>query len=223
MKYHFEIHKEGDGYWAKCLELHGCRTEAETFDRLLENMKEALDLFLDEPAESDMEFPAPNPMIKAKGVVAIPVSPSIALALTLKNTRKRHQMTQKETAEAMGLKGLYSYQRLESSKTANPELATLDKIKSVFPEINFDFIIQGTSRKNTHVIPLQNGWGVISESNYKDSGMFKTQEAAIRAARSLSKNSTGEITIQGKDGLVKSEKVGRGATIDRKSRPTRSK
>ncbi len=223
MKYHFAIHKEENGYWAKCIELPGCRTEANTFDKLLENMKEALDLYLDEPMESDVEFHSPDASIKGKGIVGIPVSPNIALAMMLRNTRKKHRMTQKETAEAMGMKGLFSYQRLESSKTANPELATLDKIKSVFPEIDFDFIIQGTSRKNTHVISVENEWMVVFESDFKNSGVYKTQEAAIKAARGLSKKMSGEFTIQGKDGKVKHEKIGKEKAIEKKPRGIRSK
>lgn len=223
MKYHFAIHKEVDGFWAKCIELPGCRSESDTFDGLLENIREALDLFMDEPMDSELEFPAPDPSIQEKGVVEIPVSPNIALALTLRNTRKRHHMTQKQTAEAMGLKGLYSYQRLESSKTANPELATLDKIKSVFPEINFDFIIQGTSRKNAHVFPVEGEWGVFSEGDYKDSAIYKTREDAVRAARSHSKHSSGEITIQGKDGRVIMDKRVAKMTKPKKSRGSRTK
>ena len=187
MKYHFEIPKEKKGYSARCVELKGCRTEADSFDSLLENMREALDLFLDEPMESDFEFPLPNPFLKGKGILEIPVSPNIALALTLRNTRKKHQMTQKETADAMGFKGLFSYKRLESSKTANPELATLDKIKSLFPEIDFDSIIQGTHRNNSFVMQIANEWGHVVEKNYKESAIYKTKAAAVKAAKIFSK------------------------------------
>jgi predicted RNase H-like HicB family nuclease/transcriptional regulator with XRE-family HTH domain len=223
VKYHFEIRKEENGYTAGCIELKGCRTEADSFDKLLENMREALDLYLDEPMESDMVFPPSNASIKGKGIVEIPVSPNIALALTLRNIRKKHRMTQKETADAMGFKGLFSYQRLESSKTSNPGLATLDKIKSVFPEIDFDSIIQGTSRNNTLVIPIAKGWGLVVERDYQHSGIYKTQEAAIKAARSFSKNLSSELTIQGKDGKMKTEKSDKEKANAKKSSCARPK
>lgn len=50
-------------------------------------------------------------------------------------------MTQREAAKLLGMKNIYSYQRLESGKTANPELLTLVKIKKVFPEIDLDDVV----------------------------------------------------------------------------------
>ena len=44
-------------------------------------------------------------------------------------------------AHKMGFKNLYSYQRLESSKTANPEFSTLLQIKKVFPEFEVDELL----------------------------------------------------------------------------------
>lgn len=51
------------------------------------------------------------------------------------------RMTQKEAARLLGMKNIYSYQRLESGKTANPELLTLVRIKQVFPEIDLDDVV----------------------------------------------------------------------------------
>jgi antitoxin HicB len=50
-------------------------------------------------------------------------------------------MNQKEAARLLGMKNIYSYQRLESGKTANPELLTLVRIKQVFPEIDLDDVV----------------------------------------------------------------------------------
>ena len=33
MKYHFKVHKGGKGYWAECIELVGCITEADSDGR----------------------------------------------------------------------------------------------------------------------------------------------------------------------------------------------
>jgi antitoxin HicB len=55
--------------------------------------------------------------------------------------RHARALTQKQTAALLGFKNLYSYQRLESPKSANPELATLAKIKSVFPDFDLGALI----------------------------------------------------------------------------------
>jgi hypothetical protein len=36
MKYHFKVHKEMSGFWAECLELNGCITQADTQKELYE-------------------------------------------------------------------------------------------------------------------------------------------------------------------------------------------
>lgn len=48
MEYHFEIHKEENGFWAQCVEFPGCVAQGEREDELRENIEEALSLFLDE-------------------------------------------------------------------------------------------------------------------------------------------------------------------------------
>ena len=60
MKYHFKVHKEGNGYWAECVELLGCITEADSIDELQKNMEEALNLYIEEP-ENSKELAALNP------------------------------------------------------------------------------------------------------------------------------------------------------------------
>jgi antitoxin HicB len=51
--------------------------------------------------------------------------------------RLKQRWTQKETAKRVGIP-LYSYQRLESSRTANPEWKTLIKLRQVFPKLNLN-------------------------------------------------------------------------------------
>lgn len=46
MEYRFKIHKEGNGFWAQCLELPGCVTQGDSLEKLFANMQEALSLFL---------------------------------------------------------------------------------------------------------------------------------------------------------------------------------
>ncbi len=138
MKYHFRFHPEDGGYWAECIEISGCLTQGDTWEELEFNMREALDLTLDEPADSKEIFPKPKKGLKGRRIVEVPVSPKVALAARLRMARLARGLTQKKAAQLMGMRGLYSYQRLESSKTANPEFETLNRLKKVFPEISVD-------------------------------------------------------------------------------------
>jgi antitoxin HicB len=142
MYYHFKIHNDPDGLWAECIELKGCATQADSIEELQENMKEALDLYLDELADSKMIFPLPDDTITLKdNVVKVKVDSQIAFSFYLRENRLRNNKTQKEMADMLGFKHLYSYQRLESSKKANPELKTLEKLKEVFPEFDLNMVI----------------------------------------------------------------------------------
>lgn len=138
MKYHFRVHKEGRGYWAEGIELPGCSTQADSLDGLRKNMAEVLNLYLDEAPNFDDEVPLPRKRVNGKGIEAVAVEPRVALAVQLRHIRKRRGLTQRQAAQMLGLKGLYSYQRLESPKTANPEWATVVRIKRVFPELSLD-------------------------------------------------------------------------------------
>lgn len=141
MKYHFKIHKEDDGYWAECVELEGCHTQAGSEDELKENMHEVLNLFLNEPSDSKKIFSLPRKLVRGSNIAKVEVEPRIAFAFHLRRLRLKHKITQKEAARRMGFKNLYSYQRLENAKTANPELATIIQIKRVFPEFSIDDIL----------------------------------------------------------------------------------
>ena len=140
MHYHFKIHKNSDGLWAECVELDGCQTEANTIKELNSNMFEVLNLYLDEPANSAILFPFPKKNVKLKNIVKVPVEPRIAFAITLRNYRKSSDLTQSEMAKRLGMKNIYSYQRLE--RKSNPSLSTLKKLKNVFPDLSVDYILQ---------------------------------------------------------------------------------
>jgi antitoxin HicB len=139
MFYHFKIHKEEDGFWAECVELKGCVTQGDTMEELIENMNEALNLYLDEPISSNTDFPLPKKEVRVKNIVRIPVDPQIAFSLLLRHFRKVNNLTQMQLAEILDMKNIFSYQRLE--KKNNPKLSTLAKIKKVFPEISIDEIL----------------------------------------------------------------------------------
>lgn len=142
MYYHFKIHKEPNGYWAECVELDGCQTQGDTLAELTHNMSEALNLYLDEPESSKIVFPLPFDNVPGKNIAHVSVEPKIALAMQLRQARKKRHMSQTEAAQKIfGSKNVSTYQKLEKSKTANPELTTLVKIKRVFPEISIDDLL----------------------------------------------------------------------------------
>jgi antitoxin HicB len=139
MKYHFKIHRDPDGLWAECVELDGCHTQADTMDELNKYMKEVLDLYLDEPEDSERFAPLPSEKVKGRGIVEIPVDPKIAFGLYMKHLRNKHKFTQKQVADLLGMKNIFSYQRLE--KKSNPSLALLEKVKQVYPEFCVDELL----------------------------------------------------------------------------------
>jgi predicted RNase H-like HicB family nuclease/DNA-binding XRE family transcriptional regulator len=138
MTYHFKVHREKGGYWAECLELKGCASEGDTREDLEHNAREALNLYLDEPENSTASFPLPKPATGA-GILDVPVDPGIALSVLLRNYRLRHRCTQRQIARRLGMKNLYSYQRLE--RRSNPSLQTLQKLKRVFPDLSVDYLL----------------------------------------------------------------------------------
>lgn len=78
MQYHFKIHREKEGFWAECIELLGCMTQADTKEELNANMQEALNLYLEEAEDCEYLAPSPRASIKLdRNVVAVPVDPSI--------------------------------------------------------------------------------------------------------------------------------------------------
>jgi antitoxin HicB len=139
MRYHFKVHKEKAGYWAAGLEKGlGITTQGKTREELLANLKEALDLALDEPMDSKWFPPLPDPAIRGRNVVEVAVDPKIAMATLVRMMRLQQGLTQREVAERMGIKTLSTYQKLESSKTANPEWTTLVRLKQVLPLFPLD-------------------------------------------------------------------------------------
>jgi antitoxin HicB len=140
MTYHFRIYDE-DGLWAECIELEGCVTQGQDRLELEKNMHEALNLYLEEPQSSTVVIPAPASESSGANVVAVEVDPSIAFSLQLRQLRLRHNLTQKEVARRLGMRNLYSYQRLE--RRSNPSLATIKKVKNLFPDFSLDSVLGG--------------------------------------------------------------------------------
>lgn len=141
MKYHFKIHREGQGYWAQCIELIGCITQAHSMEELQKNMEEALNLYVDEPENSKDLAPLPDESIRlTRNTVEVALDPQIAFAFMIRYNRIKHGFTQQQAAKKMGFEGVYSYQRLES-KRCNPSLKIIRKLKKIFPDFSIDYAL----------------------------------------------------------------------------------
>ncbi|NGX48441.1 MAG: hypothetical protein K940chlam5_00026 [Candidatus Anoxychlamydiales bacterium] len=140
MRYHFKMHKEGKSFWAECLELKGCITQGNSKAELLENMQEALNLYLEEPENSSYLAPLPKKIKKTTAsIIEVHVDPEIAFSFLVRYYRIKNNMTQAELAKELGFKRIYSYQRLE--RKCNPTLETIFMIKSFFPEFSIDYAL----------------------------------------------------------------------------------
>ena len=139
MTYHFIVHTEDNGFWAESCELSGCVAEANTLLELKKACEESLDLYLEEPTDSKMVFPLPDSTLDTKeNVLSVLIDPEIALAVLLRHYRSRSKLTQKQVSELLGMKNVYSYQRLE--KKSNPTLHVIKKLHKVFPEMKLEHI-----------------------------------------------------------------------------------
>jgi antitoxin HicB len=142
MLYHFKIHKTTDGYWAECLELEGCQTQADTREELHNNMEDVLNLYLSEPQNSKLLFPLPfKKTPNMRGLVKVCVDPSVAFSLLIRMTRLQNKLTLKEMAKILNYKNINTYAKLEKAQTSNPELKTIAKIKSVFTDFPISLIL----------------------------------------------------------------------------------
>ena len=141
MKYHFKVHKEGDGFWAECIELDGCITQGDSKEELLENMKEALNLYLEEPEDSTFLAPFPKKNLKlTRSIIEVLVDPEVAFGFMVRYHRIKKGITQKKAALELGMKNLYSYQRLE--KRCNVTLEMMGKLIKIFPKFSLDRVFK---------------------------------------------------------------------------------
>lgn len=56
MKVNIVIEKDKNGYFAFCPELKGCHTQGDTLEEVLENMKEAIELYLETLSPEEREY-----------------------------------------------------------------------------------------------------------------------------------------------------------------------
>jgi predicted RNase H-like HicB family nuclease len=46
------VEKDEDGYYASCPSLQGCYTQADTYEEILENIKDAISLYIEDRFQS---------------------------------------------------------------------------------------------------------------------------------------------------------------------------
>lgn len=138
MKYHFKIHPEDGGYWAVCIEFGACHTQGDSMEELKKNMEEALNLYLAEPADSDLLFPPPRKNLRGKNIAEVSVYPSVAISNRIRELRVKNNLTQHKMKDVLGIKHLSNYQRLEDPDRSNPQWDTLVNIKKHFPQFKLD-------------------------------------------------------------------------------------
>jgi len=141
MRYTFQIHEDDSMYWGECRELPGCVSQGTTQEELKDNLTEALNLYLEESPDSNVHsiLPCKGGSLDP-GDISIPVEPELAFGVLLRAARHASRLTQKQAAERLGMKNLYSYQRLE--QRSNPTLSMLEKIQQVFPQISLDQLLE---------------------------------------------------------------------------------
>jgi predicted RNase H-like HicB family nuclease len=54
------VEKDEDGYFASCNELQGCYTQGETYEEVIENIKDAISLHIEDKIKSGEEIPQPQ-------------------------------------------------------------------------------------------------------------------------------------------------------------------
>lgn len=60
--YHFSVvvEKDSDGCFASCNELQGCYTQGDTYEEVIENIKDAITLHVEDRIEAGEEIPQPQ-------------------------------------------------------------------------------------------------------------------------------------------------------------------
>ena len=54
------VEKDEDGYFASCNELQGCYTQGETYEQVMENIKDAIQLHIEDRIETGEEISQPQ-------------------------------------------------------------------------------------------------------------------------------------------------------------------
>ena len=141
MKYHFRVHEEGEGFWAECLEIPGCVTQADSREELIMNMEDAINTALQEPEGSKSLAPLPDESHKpSRSIAEVRVNPQVAMGFWLRYSRIKGGMSQGAAAKKLGMKNIFSYQRLE--RGCNTTISMMARLVAAFPLFNVDAVFK---------------------------------------------------------------------------------
>ena len=140
MKYYAKLTKQSEGrYLVEFPDLSGCLTEGDTLKDALLNASEALDGWLEVHFDQAHSVPT-GKIMRGKNYYPICVDPKIALAVALREVRRKRKLSQTQVAKMLGI-DKKSYAKFELPAQANPSLSTIRKIADVLGiETRFDLV-----------------------------------------------------------------------------------
>ncbi len=65
------VEKDNEGYFALCPELQGCYTQGATYEEVLENIRDAIQLHVEDKLEAGEEIPQPESVSLTSMEVAV--------------------------------------------------------------------------------------------------------------------------------------------------------
>jgi antitoxin HicB len=122
--------EKNNTYSVEFPDLPGCFTCASTLTEAKKMAEQALNGYLESLDSRKLSLPNPS-SIKGKNIFPITPSLPIAFAITLKQERQKHGLSQKEVAKYLGVNWT-AYQRIENPRRTNPTLATVERLQRVF-------------------------------------------------------------------------------------------
>lgn len=146
MKYHFRISRRPDGkFTVHCVESYFCAATAAAREDIPSAARKALKEFFGTTPPANCIFPPPyrgriedlagSPEGRGFEFIAVPIEPRMAFALSLRRVRTRHCLFQSDVARLLGMHRAV-YQRLEDPQKANPTLHTIQRLLTIFPNLD---------------------------------------------------------------------------------------
>lgn len=123
----FESAEEG-GYTVEFIDLEGCITEGDTLEEALVMAREALTGWLKSVYSRELNIPEPS-IVKGNDIYYIQPEAEIELPLMIRKLRKEKGLSQKQIADAIGVK-YQTYQRFENPGEFNATIKNLKKISA---------------------------------------------------------------------------------------------
>ena len=140
MKYYAKLTKQSEGgYLVEFPDLSGCLTEGDTRNEALLNASEALDAWLEVYFQRQQRVPLAK-IRRGRNYYPICVDPKIALAVALREVRRKRRLSQAQTAKLLGIDKA-RYAKFELPSQANLSLSMIRKIADVLGiETRFDLV-----------------------------------------------------------------------------------